>query len=85
MLNRWCTKCGRDDQYLLFTKQEMKTYLVRNDESAKEDALAGPLLECDLEVGLCAVDVCEGDEECGDLDLRLVDHVCDEVGELRML
>lgn len=61
------------------------TYLVRDNEGAEEDALAGPLLECDLEMGLGAVDVGKGDEEGGDLDLGLVDHVCHEGGELGML
>ena len=50
----------------------VSTYLVGEDECAEEDALVGPLLEGDLYVGLGTLDVDEGDQEGGDLDLRLV-------------
>ena len=59
-----------------------KTHLVREDECAEEDALVSPLLEGDLDVWLCPVDVDEGDEDGRDLDLCLMDDVCDELEEL---
>ncbi|KAJ2957462.1 hypothetical protein NUW54_g14596 [Trametes sanguinea] len=62
----------------------VQTYLVGEDKCAEEDALVCPLLEGDLDVWLGAVDVDEGDEEGGDLDLCLVDDVCDELEELRV-
>ena len=55
------------------------TYLVSEDECAKEDTLIGPLLQCNLEMGLGPVDVDEGDEESWDLDLCLLDDVVDEL------
>ncbi len=58
------------------------TYLVCDDECAEEDTLVSPLLESDLNVWLCTLDVDEGDEESGDLDLCAVKHVCDELEEL---
>lgn len=60
----------------------MWTYLVCEDECAEEDALVGPLLEGDLDVWLCTLDVDEGDEEGRDLDLCAVKDVCDELDEL---
>lgn len=42
----------------------------------------GPLLEGDLNMGLRAVDVYEGDEEGGYLDLGLGDDIGHELGEL---
>ena len=60
----------------------MWTYLVSKNESTKEDALIGPLLEGNLEMRLGAVDVDEGNEEGRDLDLRLVEDVSDELEEL---
>lgn len=59
--------------------------LVGYDERPEEDALAGPLLEGDLEVGLCAGDVDEGDEEGGDGDFCATDDVGDELGKLGVL
>ena len=58
------------------------TYLVGKDECAEEDTLIGPLLEGDLDMGLCTLDVDEGDEEGGDLDLCLGEDVGDELEEL---
>ena len=57
-------------------------YLVGKNESTEEDALVGPLLERDLDVGLGPVDVDEGDKDGRDLDLCLLDDVCDEPEEL---
>ena len=60
----------------------VSTYLVGEDECAEEDALVGPLLEGDLDVWLGTLDVYEGDEEGRNLDLCLVEDVCDELEEL---
>ena len=63
----------------------MCTYFGRHDECAEEDALIGPLLEGDLDMGLRALDVDKGDEDGGNLDLCLVKDVCDELEELGVL
>lgn len=45
-----------------------------DNESTEEDPLEGPLLESDVEVWACAVDVDEGEEESGSDDLGASDH-----------
>lgn len=60
-----------------------ETNLVGEDERSQKYALAGPLLEGDLEVRLRPVDVDEGHEEDGDPDLGFgedVGHKVEKVG-----
>ena len=68
---RYCEE-GREESVYESMTSMVSTYLVGEDECAEEDALVGPLLEGDLDVGLGTLDVDEGDQEGGDLDLRLV-------------
>ena len=60
----------------------MCTYLVGQNESTKEDPLIGPLLEGDLKMRLSAVDVDEGNEESGNLDLSLLKNLRHKLCEL---
>lgn len=57
------------------------TYLASNDERAKEDTFAGPLLERNLQVGLGAVDVHESDQQRRDGYLRASEHIVHKRGE----
>lgn len=56
--------------------------LVCANERSQKYTLACPLLECDLEVRLRPVDVDEGNEEDGDLDLGFGEDVGHEVEEV---
>jgi len=58
-----------------------RTYLASNDERAKENTFAGPLLECNLEVGLGAVDVHESDQERRDRHLCASEDIGHKGGE----
>lgn len=55
--------------------------LASNDERAKEDTFAGPLLERNLQVGLGAVDVHESDQQRRDRYLRASEHIVHKCGE----
>lgn len=55
--------------------------LASNDERAKENTFAGPLLECNLEVGLGAVDVHESDQERRDRHLCASEDIGRKGGE----
>ena len=81
---RYCEEAREESVYESMTSM-VSTYLVGEDECAEEDALIGPLLEGNLDVGLCALDVDEGNEEGGDLDLCLRKDVCEELEELVVL
>lgn len=56
-------------------------YLAGNDERTKKDTFAGPLLEGDLEVGFCAVDVYESDQQRGDRYLGTSEDIGHKGGE----
>jgi len=56
-----------------------------DDESAEENAVKGPLLGLNREVGLGALDVDEGDKDVGDGNLSSLDDIRDELGELGVL
>jgi hypothetical protein len=56
-----------------------------DDESAEKNAMKGPLLGLNGEIGPCALDVDEGDKNVGDADLSSFDDGRDELGELWVL
>lgn len=78
---RYCT-CRVSE---VLERRQTQCLLVSDDEDAEEDTLAGPNAWGRSEVGLGPVDVDEGNEEGGDLDLCLVDDVCDESKECGVL
>ena len=78
---RYCEEAREESGYEAMTSM-VSTYLVGEDECAEEDALVGPLLEGDLDVGLGTLDVDEGDKEGRYFDFCLVENVSDELEEL---
>lgn len=58
------------------------THLVSKYECSEEYALASPLLERDLQMWLCPVDVDEGHKQYGNLDLCFVEDVGHELCEV---
>ena len=58
------------------------TYLIRKNKCSQEYTLARPLLEGDLQMRFCAVDVDEGDKQDWDLDLGLVEDVGHKGGKV---
>lgn len=56
--------------------------LGRDDESAEENAVKGPLFGLDGEIGPGASDVDEGNKDIGDGDFGSLDNVRHELSEL---
>lgn len=56
-----------------------------DDQRAEEDAVEGPVLRLDGQVGLGTLDVDEGDQDVGHGDLGSLDDTRDELGELGVL
>jgi hypothetical protein len=59
--------------------------LGSHDKGAKEDAFAGPILECNLEVALGTLDVGEGKEDCCHGCVGIGEDARDEVVERLIL
>ena len=64
---------------------DKSTYLGRNDQGTEEDPLVCPLLESDVDMRASAVEICEGSEDHGKLNLCANENLVNEGGERRVV
>lgn len=61
--------------------QPTATHLRSNNKSTEENTFASPFLECDVEMGLGALEIDKGREDNWHLNLCAFDHVVDAGSE----